>query len=58
MPPQQSGPVERTERAQMSIELIREARRQVKAETIRATYSSKSKFALWNPRTGDRLHFD
>lgn len=42
----------------MSIEFIRQVRRQAKAATRAAVESPKAKFALWNPRTGDRLHFD
>lgn len=42
----------------MSIELIRAIRQQTKAATRAAVASRNCKFALWNPSTGDRLHFD
>jgi hypothetical protein len=42
----------------MTIELIREARKQARQATRYAVASPRSKFALWNPRTGMRLHFD
>lgn len=41
----------------MNLELIREARKQAKQAAREAVADNKRKFALYNPTTGDRLHF-